>query len=92
MKRQVGICSLCGGSVSVPAAWLSVVPAMPTCDVCGATKCKSQSPVIPMENPTVPEMTPEEQGKAWRDWFAASGGAEWDKVDDIEAELGRKEP
>ncbi len=39
-----------------------------------------------------PPMTPSQEAKVWRDWFAASGGAEWDKVDDIEAELGRAEP
>lgn len=36
------------------------------------------------------EMTPEEEAKWWRDWFTFAC-ADWDDVDDIEDELGRKE-
>lgn len=46
----IGKCSNCGGNVSVPEVYHSVVPPVPTCDHCGAKK-KSDLPTIEMENP-----------------------------------------
>lgn len=34
----VGSCSLCGGPVTVPSAWLSVTPPTPSCASCGAIR------------------------------------------------------
>lgn len=36
-------------------------------------------------------MSPAEEIKVWRDWFAVSCSG-WNDVEDIEAELGRDEP
>ena len=36
-------------------------------------------------------LTPTEEIKVWRDWFAAGPGKFWETVDDIEAELARDE-
>lgn len=47
-----GTCSLCGGRVTVPDHWLSVVPPTPTCEQCGAVAAE-HGPVIPMvQRPT----------------------------------------
>lgn len=43
----IGTCSICGGRVSVPTIYFSVVPPTPTCENCGATALPS-GPVIPM--------------------------------------------
>jgi len=43
----VGTCSICGGRVSVPAFYHSVVPPTPTCEQCGAVAA-SYGEVIPM--------------------------------------------
>ena len=49
----VGVCSKCGGAVVVPKVWLSVLPAIPTCQKCGAMKrqetWKDGLPTIDME-------------------------------------------
>lgn len=42
----VGSCSLCGGAVTAPTYWHSVIQPVPTCKSCGATK--AVGPVIPM--------------------------------------------
>lgn len=47
MTRTLGTCSLCGGAVTVPTAWLGVHPPTPTCSSCGATAA-AHGPVIPM--------------------------------------------
>jgi hypothetical protein len=44
----LGKCSKCGGDVKVPSVWMSVVPPVPTCSSCGATK-KDSRPTIEME-------------------------------------------
>ena len=44
----VGTCSLCGGRVSVPSFWMSIVPPVPTCESCGATAAL-HGPVMPMQ-------------------------------------------
>ena len=44
----VGTCSCCGGPVCVPTAYHSVIPPVPTCQRCGATKRQSYGPVIDM--------------------------------------------
>lgn len=43
----IGTCSICGGRVSVPAVYHSIIPPVPTCDRCGATAAQ-HGPVIPM--------------------------------------------
>lgn len=52
----LGTCSICGGRVSVPDAWLSVIAPTPTCEQCGATKA-NHGPVI--------DMTPAKPMKTW---------------------------
>ncbi len=47
MKRTVGRCGNCGGVVTVPTAFMSVNPPIPTCESCGAT-AKTQGPTISM--------------------------------------------
>ena len=49
-SKTVGRCSLCGGRVSMPDHWMSIVPPGPTCDACGAV-AKASGPTIPMERP-----------------------------------------
>ena len=44
----LGTCSLCGGAVSVPQIWHGVIPPVPTCESCGATKKEDNGPVIDM--------------------------------------------
>jgi hypothetical protein len=44
-----------------------------------------------VERPCSECMTPNEVTEAWRAWAKGAGGDEWDKIDDIEAELGRGE-
>lgn len=46
----IGKCSLCGGDVSTPQHWASVLPAFPTCTKCGAV-ADTQQPVIKMQRP-----------------------------------------
>lgn len=43
----IGTCSICGGRVTVPTFFHSVVPPTPTCESCGAVAA-SHGPVIPM--------------------------------------------
>ena len=44
----IGSCSICGGRVTVPAVYWSVVPPTPTCEDCGAVEDK-KLPVVPMK-------------------------------------------
>ncbi len=47
----VGLCSICGGKVTVPSMWMSVIPPVPTCSKCGATQ-RAQAdnyPIIDMD-------------------------------------------
>lgn len=48
-KRTIGTCSLCGGPVTVPTIWWSVVPPIPHCERCGAVPKQAFGPVIDME-------------------------------------------
>jgi len=58
--RVVGRCSQCGGVVSVPTVFLSVVPPVPTCEQCGAVMNRAANlPVVP----TVPMGQP--RGDRW---------------------------
>ena len=57
--KIVGICSECGGRVTVPTHWLCIYPPVPTCQSCGATMERSL-PIIPMR-PRKPDVWP-------RDW------------------------
>lgn len=47
MEQTIGTCSLCGGPVRIPTVFWSVIPPVPTCASCGATK-SSHGPVIDM--------------------------------------------
>ncbi len=51
-KTIVGTCSLCGGCVSVPKLFWSVISPTPTCESCGATAKPNHGPIIPMSPPT----------------------------------------
>lgn len=51
MDRTVGTCSICGGRVTLPEVWMGVVPPIPRCASCGATKKQPHGPVIDMERP-----------------------------------------
>lgn len=48
MRTIIGTCSCCGGRVSVPTVFMSVVPPVPTCESCGATQA-AHGPVIQMQ-------------------------------------------
>lgn len=47
MSQVVGTCSICGGVVTVPLTWTSIIPDVPTCSGCGAVAA-AHGPVIPM--------------------------------------------
>lgn len=49
-KQCIGTCSNCGGQVTVPTIYWSVIPPVPTCESCGAT-ARPHGPVIDM-NPS----------------------------------------
>jgi hypothetical protein len=51
MNTQVGTCSLCGGPVSTPTAWMSVRPPVPQCESCGAYAAQPHGDVIEMAPP-----------------------------------------
>ncbi len=59
MKRTIGSCSICGGSVSVHDNWnaTSIYSPVPTCDTCGATATNQPAPTIPMTPRTQPYQT-----------------------------------
>lgn len=46
----IGTCSLCGGPVESPDAWLGTLPAPATCKNCGAVR-PQHGPVIEMHRP-----------------------------------------
>jgi len=46
-RTVIGTCSFCGGPVSCPSAWWSIIPPVPTCESCGAVAAQ-HGPVIPM--------------------------------------------
>jgi hypothetical protein len=47
-KTVVGICSRCGGDVTLPTIWHGVVPPVPTCEECGAmANLRPNLPIIP---------------------------------------------
>lgn len=46
---KVGVCGACGGEVTVPRVWHSVVPPRPQCSRCHRY-AKPQGPMIEMEN------------------------------------------
>jgi len=49
-ETVVGTCGLCGGPVTVPRTFHSIVLPTPTCKNCGATK-RAHGPVLDMEPP-----------------------------------------
>ena len=57
MKIVLGTCSLCGGNVTIPAMYHSIVPPTPTCESCGAVKAR---PVIDMKPAPKIEMVPKQ--------------------------------
>ena len=48
MNNFIGICSLCGGNVTIPIQWVRMHPPSPMCNSCGAT-AKNKHPVVEME-------------------------------------------
>ena len=62
----VGTCSLCGGPVATPEAWLGTQPAPMSCLNCGAVK-PQHGPVIEMQkSPPPPQTTPGPDGPDFR--------------------------
>lgn len=57
MNQTVGTCGECGGRVSVPRVWMGLVPPIPTCESCGATKKQPHGPKIEMD-PAGPKTQP----------------------------------
>jgi hypothetical protein len=53
MIITIGTCGNCGGRVTVPELWSATVPAVPTCEACGARQKQSHGPVIDMEPKSV---------------------------------------
>lgn len=47
-KTVCGTCSNCGGCVSTPTFYHSIVPPVPQCESCGAVAA-AYGPVIPMQ-------------------------------------------
>lgn len=52
-KTILGACSICGGRVSVPTIYHSIIPPTPKCESCGAVRAEN-GPVIPMRPGRVP--------------------------------------
>lgn len=52
MERTVGTCSECGGRVTLPDSYMSVIPPVPTCQKCGARKKQPFGAVIQMDPST----------------------------------------
>lgn len=49
-RKTIGKCSICGGAVTVPTTWMSVVPPRPQCEQCGAYASQTAGlPTVPME-------------------------------------------
>lgn len=51
MNTTVGTCGRCGGRVSVPTVYMSIIPPTPACEGCGATPKSAHGPVIEMGEP-----------------------------------------
>ena len=49
-RQVVGTCGNCGGAVTLPIFYMSVIPPVPTCEECGAT-VRPHGPVLPMNPP-----------------------------------------
>lgn len=45
--QTLGTCSICGGPVTVPTVFGSIIPPTPTCMQCGAVAA-AHGPIIPM--------------------------------------------
>ena len=52
-RQVVGTCGNCGGAVTLPIVWMSVVPPVASCEDCGATVAQG-GPILPMNLPTPP--------------------------------------
>jgi len=48
VDRTAGTCSICGGRVVIPDAWMGMVPPVPTCSRCGARKENPWGPEVKM--------------------------------------------
>lgn len=46
--QVIGTCSICRGPVQVPLIWHGVIPPVPACGSCGATKGEDHGPTIQM--------------------------------------------
>lgn len=65
----IGTCSLCGGPVETPDAWMGTLPAPATCKHCGAVR-PQHGPVIDMQRPCRPGCHAA-SGVTWRDMSEA---------------------
>ena len=63
-EKIVGTCGNCGGPVTLPTVWWSVIPPVPRCRQCGATPKSSYGKTIPM-NPFPKPPSWDESGS----WF-----------------------
>lgn len=81
MKRILGECSICGGDVTVPDIFWSVVPPTPTCEKCGAIP-RGFRRVIPM----VPRRDPYKEKKEYK-WEYTKP---WNSEDDPYFYMGGK--
>lgn len=48
-KRTIGTCGDCGGAVTEPTVYMSVVPPVPSCEDCGARVKPNYGPTLPMQ-------------------------------------------
>lgn len=46
--QTIGTCGNCGGRVTVPTFYHSIIPPVPSCESCGATVAQ-HGPVLPMQ-------------------------------------------
>jgi peptidase E len=66
----IGTCSICSGPVTVPSNWMDILPPIPTCQSCKATKLTDYGPVIQMQ-PTKQQMDIEEVYRKWASYKPA---------------------
>ena len=48
MSIVLGVCSLCGGPVTIPDVWFGINTPTPTCEQCGAIKKPREGRIIEM--------------------------------------------
>ncbi|MES2409009.1 MAG: hypothetical protein V4509_01770 [Patescibacteria group bacterium] len=48
--RIIGTCGSCGGPVTIPNEWMSILPPVPTCQSCGKKPKNKYGTLIKMED------------------------------------------